>query len=611
MMRKIKRISLIISFVVLFACQCFGATYTATQDGAWNTDATWGGGGHPSANDDVANINAYAVSYDAGDSAVTWGNVTVTTGSLTFPTNANSTMSFNATGVLAIGAAGTLNIGTSTSSPIGASYHCRIYWPQGASARNVFTVANGGIVNGYGDPAFYGSAPTADLDSDWTTGQTLYVAGDYTAKWAAGQKFWIHKNGTYSNYTTDSEIFTIGSIGSYDAGNDKTPIVISEAGPSGTYTAVNGTSGWQSKLLMLSRNVEFADPGTTLTVYYYNTYTERIRGAFTQTGTNGKVNFNNVFLYGWDRVSSVSMAVNIIYDGCAFVGNSNVVLYAFGGLIKNSFLISNSQCMYDARNIISQSNYFGANVTTIAQISGSTSTASNFIGNSTVSTLQLGVVNFHDCKFICNNAVFANTYGACISKNSDFWLNSEIDVQTGAYYSNDVLENCEIAGVKRALRVYEKVGNFLPLQTGETHWQSPDSGNSWILEATPTSSVGTGDFNKMVLSPHKEMAVYCPSGANTLTFKICPGFPGSPPTHDWDPDLSEADIYIKVRYLTDTGNETAETQTTTATFTDGSWQNLSVTFTTGQAGVAYFNLYITRYDDSGDLILIDPVWTLS
>jgi len=44
------------------------ATYTATQSGDWNTNATWGGGGHPVAGD-TANIPAFTVTVGVGTTA--------------------------------------------------------------------------------------------------------------------------------------------------------------------------------------------------------------------------------------------------------------------------------------------------------------------------------------------------------------------------------------------------------------------------------------------------------------------------------------------------------------------------------------------------------------
>ena len=52
------------------------ATYNQTQVGSWLTDATWGGGGHPSANGDDVNVN-FVLTYDAGASAVQYNAVAI------------------------------------------------------------------------------------------------------------------------------------------------------------------------------------------------------------------------------------------------------------------------------------------------------------------------------------------------------------------------------------------------------------------------------------------------------------------------------------------------------------------------------------------------------
>ena len=124
------------------------ATYTSTQAGAWNTDATWGGGGHPDTNDDVAVIG-HAVTYDAGVSAITWGNVSINDGGmLIFPVDSSWKLLFNTTGVLAIADGGEIRTGTSGAADyMGAAYKGQIHWPQGSAARNCFTLADGGAIN--------------------------------------------------------------------------------------------------------------------------------------------------------------------------------------------------------------------------------------------------------------------------------------------------------------------------------------------------------------------------------------------------------------------------------------------------------------------------------
>lgn len=135
-------------------------TFNSAQNGNWNTDATWTEAGHPTANDDVMVI-AHDVTYDVGVSAVTWGNCTINSGGiLIFPIAANSKMLFSATGLLTINNGGELRAGTS-GSPIGSSYLCQIHWTQGAALKFALTLNDGGKIDVYGDPAYYGSAKTA------------------------------------------------------------------------------------------------------------------------------------------------------------------------------------------------------------------------------------------------------------------------------------------------------------------------------------------------------------------------------------------------------------------------------------------------------------------
>ena len=127
------------------------ATYTSIQDGAWNTDATWDGGGHPSSNDDVAVIG-HVVTYDAGVSSTTWGNVTVNNGGmLIFPVDSSWKMLFNATGVLTVNSGGEIRTGTSSAPDyMGAAYKGQLHWPQGSAARYVLVLNDGGAMNLYG-----------------------------------------------------------------------------------------------------------------------------------------------------------------------------------------------------------------------------------------------------------------------------------------------------------------------------------------------------------------------------------------------------------------------------------------------------------------------------
>ena len=274
------------------------ATYNSAQAGNWNTDATWTEAGHPDTNDDVIVIT-HMVDYNVGltGSGIDWGNVTINSGgTLDFPINGDSTLKFNVTGVLTVGNGGKLSCG-SLSTPIDKAYKLNIYWPNGAAVRDVLELTDGGEIALYGDPDFYGSEKYANLDSNWTSGQTFYITGNYSSKWQAGQKFLIHKNGVYTSYLEKTHIFTIATVGSYDTGNDRTPITITEAAPDETFAAIRNKH--QSKLIMLSRNIELADYESNWDINGYVSYSEKIKFDNNQAIGTDLIRINNAIMRGW------------------------------------------------------------------------------------------------------------------------------------------------------------------------------------------------------------------------------------------------------------------------------------------------------------------------
>lgn len=105
------------------------ATYTATGNGEWNTNATWGGTGHPVAGD-IANIGAYTITVSTGNAAATTVYMTASGATI----NVSSPYSLTISGVISLYkqsaaattgtvtgtgtmTAGTITVGTSTNSP--------------------------------------------------------------------------------------------------------------------------------------------------------------------------------------------------------------------------------------------------------------------------------------------------------------------------------------------------------------------------------------------------------------------------------------------------------------------------------------------------------------
>ena len=165
------------------------ADFTSVQSGNWADGATWGnispgsaGVDYPGVDGDTATVAAtHTVSYDIGDSTINFGSITLN-GKLSFPATANSTINFADLAVLTVNSGGEIEIGTETA-PVDAAYHAHIYWTQGAAARYVMVLNDGGAINVWGDPAYYSNTKKLILAAAWdaSAGDTLYVTGDQSA----------------------------------------------------------------------------------------------------------------------------------------------------------------------------------------------------------------------------------------------------------------------------------------------------------------------------------------------------------------------------------------------------------------------------------------------
>jgi hypothetical protein len=577
-----------VAVVLVLAGQSFAATYTSTQAGNWDTDATWGGGGHPSVAGDVV-IIGHAVSYNAGASAVAWGNVTVNSGGMiAFPTTANSTMLFGATSVLTVNSGGELRTGTSGAvGRVGAAYTVTIGFDTGSSIRSVMVINDGGAINLMGAEI----ERYAYLKSDWTSGQTLYVEGDYTAKWAVDQKFYIHQNTTWvaDGHKTQGWIYTIANVGAYDSGNNRTPITISETAPGVTYAAVY--SNHRSKLVMVSRNVILRDNSATWGMYDYGSFTERLQLDLNQTDANALVTFDNCSFVGWERISDNGYLLKL--NACAVVNCGYGVYYGSYHDVDADFI----SC-YRAIWYMTGGKYTGVigNCSTgLASCAGLKANCdiigcSNSIGGSAfVGTIFGDVIG-------CSSSL--DPQALCITGNIDI---PQVVTPSGKDISV-VMEGCSIGGAAVIpYRVRANSGVILPLVPGDTDWQTPESGNSWVLQSVPNNyCTYATKAHQLILSPLRPMAAYAKAQSTTLTFKVWPV--------GWATALNQSSLVLELRYLDTVSGVTRTTVLNTSqTYANGAWRECSVTFTPSQEGVVYFNLYLRRYE-SGAYVLIDPKW---
>jgi hypothetical protein len=633
------------------------ATYTSTQAGNWNSVSTWGGGGYPNANDDVVNIG-HAVTYNAGINPYTYGNVTITNGgTLTFPTGANSTLCFNTTGLLVVQSGGTFNAGTS-STPIGASYKVRLLWPTGSSARECFQFANGSVINIYGDPQFYGDDYDTTLNANFTSSSsgtfTIQIDGDFTSKWKVGQWLGIGRNAATivtNPYNSEFRSYQINAIGAYSGGY--TTLTMEYNSNAASIAHVAGAT-----VLNLSRNVEIGNDSTTYNCgssFQGSSMYVRVKNS---SATAGNVNIQNALFKGLDRFHDGDITSGIYADmkRVAFVNCYYALNYHQGVTSDNTFEdmlfysitrgIANTQrskisgyfigaysvalssnhgirpvpgqlCIFEACSIVDTGNDLRLDVVIkqCSQVFGG-STLCDFSGTfSRIATIFGGFNASHS--FACSvdgtfdvitGLIHAQSYG-----QNNYMRNAVVTNATG-YFSGTppftrnmkvTMENVSWNGTEAAYRGISSDGVVLPLVDGDTQWEDsngPPSGNSWMLEMTPYQYIGTG-YRRLPLMMRDPMADYFSSGSHSITFKIYP-------YGTWATTLDQDDIYVEAWYFDGTNPTRVKAVTGTGTFANGGWRDLTVSFTTGRAGMVYFNVYMTRYE-SGKTVLIDPIWSVT
>ena len=365
-----------------------------------------------------------------------------------------------------------------------------------------------------------------------------------------------------------------------------------------------------AKIYLASRNVSVRSSGTSTSQAIFD-----YASATTASGVfAGEIRNTTGSEYSRGVQNGTGHTLSGTFAG-NYYGANSCTASTLSGTFTGNYSGANS-CTASTLSGTFAGNYYGANSCTASTLSGTfagNTYGANSCNTSTLSGTFVGnTYGANSCNTSTLSGTFVGNYSVsrynreCLFQDCDLSGNANTissDTYSDLTAYSSVLEQCDIDGTQRALRVYTNAGTILPLISGETHWQIPDSGSSWILETTPNSYCNANWPNWITLSPLREMSIYCPAGANTITMKIYPV--------GWTSSLDQDDIYLSASYLTEaSGNTRATVQTGAGTFANDGWRSLTVTFTTGQAGIVHFNLIITAYE-SGDYILIDPVWVLS
>lgn len=643
------------------------ADFTSTQTGNWDDGATWGntspgvaGTDFPGVSADTVTIAAtHVVTYDSGDNeAVEYGDIVVS-GTLTFPTNADSTLTMGTTNAIIINSGGSFLAGSSTT-PIDATYQCKIIFRYTTTDRTCFDAKNGSTVEMYGDPDYYGDDFVADLDSDWTTGQTLYVTGDWTS-WPTDGMFCIHKNTRYGSYATDIQFYTIASL-TYDSGNNRTAIVINETAPGLSfyqyyYDGTNSYTGWNGKVWMVDRNIKMTTDSLTngldLTVDIDQTagnnlkHFECVQFQGFEDCVSGVYNlwFNKCTVIHLEKFFNTSHNLTVTNcvvakgysSGHAFSGSikeqtNNWILGCYYGLTSISgwgsnitHLIGNYNPVYNASQMIGP-----LNIVLVGTSKGATSTnglriralvygcVARFIDNSSYTTISFDGYDLQGLTYgslsevylygdIDNNGAncsVAHT-GHAVWKgtlNGAFYISSML--YSGAFFAIE----STIDGTYYNLWMGEDGGSLRSITNAATNWETPVSGNSWILEFNPN----TGQLAEQPAYgfPRKWNSTPILATHTTVTFKVFSKTWTDPRINTAASSVLGIGLMFFISYPDGASDQTCiGQQSASQSLSNGAWTDITFTVAPGRDGILEWNFLVQ--DDENITILIDPIVVIS
>jgi hypothetical protein len=618
-----------ISFLILFLCLLipsfsFSATGTpftsAIASGNWNDGATWGnaspgskGTDWPGTAGDVVTIAAgHTVLYNVSETNEL-GAMTIN-GTLTFSTSANTLLSFGHVD-LTIGSTGTLNVGTSGAGIIPKTQTAALAWNTTSANAKGINIAAGGILNVYGDPDYYGSSDSTTLASNWTSGQTLTVVGDFTTKWNVNDCITVHKGTTYSNYNTDVQRFTIASR---TLNGSNTDIVINEAAPGVTFYATGD-------VINVTRNVALykVGNGTNLgpVIGTYVTNGPRVTDANTATG---KISVYDSIWTGWDRIG-FAIGANLTRN--TIRGSNNYGIYSglshniSGNLYSNNYAIGSSSAF---KYTINSKIY--ANSTGIGPGTGHTVTGSLFSNGNAINATGVnasasvysnstgfwgpyltigGNVGFDPNNNQKDNTsdfsfVTYNSYGAINAKMKSAGPSLSYRNSTG---SRGRLSCEHYNQTANSHKIFDVFGDMTTVTAdgGGTRPYQRGGGNATVIETTTQSNCSATNVLKVL-----EHRVWATTGVSkTYRYYVQTDYAA----------LSAAKIALIGSYLNAGSGGGQGTVTSTQAITTRSngydWsQYIEVTINPSQTGWVTLTINVMGYE-SGKFIYIDPLVVIS
>lgn len=385
------------------------ATFTSVTSGNWNDGATWGktspgvkGTDWPGITGDVVNIGttanqSHVVTYNVSETNEL-GQITIgaTSGTgaarLEFSRSMNTKLTLGSqeilcqlTGELRVGASGLI---------IPKQYTAEIVWDTAADNSKGINVANGGKVNIYGDPDYYGSLPYSTLYQNFTsvaqgtTGVNIYVNDNVSSKWLNGHQLVVHFGQLYSSsqdYNKSFLLFTLTADATWDGTKSTlTGTITSYTGTVGTTFATGGM------VVNVSRNVKLYKFNYSNAIGNNNTGRPRV------TDANANINFvcSNAQFSGWYTVhnKSATFLQTVIRNG--YYG-----LYSGIGSTFTGAMYSVSNAVYMGQGVTIDSDGLIFNMSNI----------SNYGTNNIFNGLGYGVqYGLSDTFSLCNGSIFSS-----------------------------------------------------------------------------------------------------------------------------------------------------------------------------------------------------------
>ena len=612
------------------------ATFTSTINGNWNDGATWGltspgvkGTDWPGLAGDIVNIG-HTVTYNVVETNEL-GQVTINNGGiLTFLATANTKITLGHQDIR-IESGGELRIGAS-AAVIDKAYKAELVWNTTVDNAKGIYVVSGGKLNIYGDPTYYGSDDDTELAADWTTGQTFTVVGDFTAKWNVNDEITVHKGAAYSNYNTDTALFTIASLA---LNGSNTDITINEAAPGVTFYA-------GGQVINVTRNVKLSKLNAVTTIGNYNTNRPRIYDANASGNNNCKV--SAAMVTGFNRIESnydFQFLKSVIRNGyLGFYGGTNHTVsgnmysnqYGFydganhtisGNVYSNNYtfyyganhtisgnVYSNQHGFYDGANhTISgnvYSNNYGVNSGINHTVSGNVySNQNGFYGgaNHTIS----GKIGYDS-----NDVSTPNTYDFRFGGSNDHLLkNVKLPLNGLVFYNRYTssyrgrIRSEHHGQVANAQKVYDMFGDIIKVTAGSgTSIPDQRSGGAQYLAEMESLTANCGSVNPLLaFSEHK---IWAETGSKIYRYYLQTDHTGG---------LSAGEIKLTGKYLDQaSGGHLGEATHAPAVairtgITDWS-QYLEVTINPAQAGIVALKIELMTYE-AGKKVWIDPKVVIS